>query len=168
MKHLLALLLTSLPLAAADWPVYKSLDGRFTIALLEKVTIKKAQNRYPFGLVTITAHTHTADKDTIWRVATHDYPAAFVKQITPAKLMDVMARGMAKNINGKLTGPKPIQHGKHAGVEFQAAESDGYTVHGQLFTIGSRVYQLTLVTKPLNPALKQTKKFFGSFKPTTN
>ena len=82
--------------------------------------------------------------------------------------MDVMARGMAKNINGKLTGPKPIQHGKHAGVEFQAAESDGYTVHGQLFTIGSRVYQLTLVTKPLNPALKQTKKFFGSFKPTTN
>ncbi len=82
--------------------------------------------------------------------------------------MDVMARGMAKNINGKLTGPKPIQHGKYAGVEFQASGSDGYKVHGQLFTIGSRVYQLTLVTKPLNPALKQTKKFFGSFKSTTN
>ncbi len=82
--------------------------------------------------------------------------------------MDVMARGMAKNINGKLTGPKLIQHGKHVGVEFQATGSDGYTVHGQLVTVGSRVYQLTLVAKPLNPALKQTKKFFGSFKPTTN
>jgi len=163
MKHLLAFLVISLPLAAANWPVYKSPDGQFTIALPGKVTIKKAQNGYPFGLVTITAHTHPADKDTIWRIATHDYPAAFVKQITPAKLMDVMARGMAKNINGKFTGLKAIKIGKHSGTEFHAT-SPTHAIHCRLITIGGRVYQLMLVTQPNSPALKNSARFFESFK----
>ena len=165
MKFLFALLLIALPLTAADWPVYKSPDNHFTVALPGKVTMKKAQNRYPFGIVTITAHTHTADKDTVWRVATHDYPAAFVKQITPAKLMDVMARGMAKNVGGKLTGLKAIKLGKHTGTKFQAT-SPNHAIHCRLITVGGRVYKLTLVTKPKSPALKNSNRFFESFKVT--
>lgn len=167
MRQILFLLILATSATAADWPVYKAPDGKFAIALPGKVTVKQGQNRYPFGVVTITAHTHKADEDTVWRVATHDYPAAFMKQITPAKLMDVMTRGMAKNVKGKLTGPKPVKHGDQAGIEFQvtAAAPNGYDIHARLFTSGVRVYQLTLVAKPNSPAFKQVEKFFGSFKP---
>ncbi|MBC8325061.1 MAG: hypothetical protein H8E27_05490 [Verrucomicrobia subdivision 3 bacterium] len=167
MRLFLSLLILATSAAAADWPVYKAPDGKFTIALPGKVTVKQGQNRYSFGLVTITAHTHKADKDTVWRVATHDYPAAFVKQITPAKLMNAMATGMPKNVKGKLIGPKPVKHAGHEGVAFQVADAapNGYDIHVRLFTVDSRVYQLTLVGNPNSPAFKQVDKFFESFKP---
>ena len=171
MRTVITLLLAATPALTAltaDWPEYQAPDKQFTAAFPGNVTVKQAQNRYPFGLVTITAHTHTADKDTVWRIATHDYPAAFVKQITPAKLMDVMARGMTKNVKGKITGPQPVKHAGYAGIEFQvtATAPNSHAIHARLFTIDARVYQLTLVAKPNAPAHKEVKKFFDSFKPT--
>ena len=131
------------------------------------MTVKTARNRYPFGIVTITAHTHKADKDTVWRLATHDYPAEFVKRFTPAKFIETIARGMVKNVKGKLTDPKPIKHGGRSGIEFQVAPADpkGYAIAGRLFTIGGRVHQLTLVARPKAAAFKDAEKFFDSFKP---
>ena len=129
------------------------------------MTVKKIQNHYLFGIISITACTHKANKDTVWRIATHDYPATFVKDFTLAKLMDTMARGMAKNVKGKLTGLKPIKHEGHNGIQFQvaAAVPKGYVIAGRLFAIKGRVNQLTLVAKPKAPAFKETEKFFESF-----
>lgn len=152
---------------AADWPVYEAPDKQFTIAMPGKVTVKRGQNRYPFGVVTITAHTHTPDKDTVWRVATHDYPEAFMKATPPGKLLDVMAKGMAKNVKGKLDGPKAIKLGDYPGREFKVTASgpEGHSIHTRLYVVGTRVYQLTLVAKPDALAFKKAEQFFDSFKP---
>ncbi len=153
-------------LHAADWPEYKSPDGKFAISMPGKVTVKSGQNRYPFGVVKITAHSHTPNKDTVWRVATHDYPEAFLKTTPPGKLLDLMAKGMAKNVKGKPAIPKAIKLGEHEGREFKltAAPPGDYSVHTRLYVVGTRVYQLTLVAKANDIAFKSAEKFFDSFK----
>ncbi len=160
-------------LFAAEWPVYEAPDKQFTITMPGKVTVKRGQNRYPFGVVTITAHSHKQDDDTIWRVATHDYPEEFMKATPPGKLLDLMAKGMAKNVKGDpaaLKAIKAIKLDKYEGREFKVngAGPGGHSIHTRLYVVGIRVYQLTLVAKPDAPALKESQNFLDPLIQQTN
>jgi hypothetical protein len=65
---------------------------------------------------------------------------------------------------GKLVGDKKITLDDHPGLEFLIRMKNGDYYRSRIFTVGTRLYQVTLVATKEDATSKQSDAFFESFR----
>jgi hypothetical protein len=103
-----------------------------------------------------------------YAVAHVDFPAAYVKRLTPRGVIKETLKDMAGPPGAKVSGEKESMLGKHPGVEFTVqfkVQDVDLLGSGRIYMVGDRAYMLLVMgRKDGGPSAEDLGKFFQSFR----
>jgi hypothetical protein len=153
--------------AAADWQLFTSAEGGFSLLLPGKPTEQKQPVETNTG--TIDAVMYITEVDgTAYGAGFSDFPGE-TSAVDPADVLAGARDGAVQNVNGTVVDEKPIELSGYPGLEIaielpaDASAPDGAMYRARLYLIGNRLYQVIYVAlKPAdNP--DDYQKLFDSF-----
>lgn len=149
------------------WPVYNSLDGRFSVRLPDKPMEK--HEYLPFPGFAINRFVFTVPyQESVFMLSYGDLPA----NLPPYKPQEVLAEfrdALVRAGGGKVQHTEFIQLDDHPGLNYtivlpkSTKNPQGIVGRGRLYLINGRVYALEYVARPSAADAPEANQFFESF-----
>ena len=152
------------------WPVFNSLDGRFSVRLPGKPM--KKHEYLPFPRFELNQFVFTTPyQDSVLMVEYGDLPAN-LPPFDPAELLAEYRDALAKLSGGTVKGSELIQLGDYPGLDYvivlpkSKKNPQGIVGHARVYLIDGRAYALEYVARPSMANAPEVKQFFESFQVT--
>jgi len=144
------------------WKEFKSTKGQFSLTL--PGTPKEQTETINTQAGDIDLHLFLLEKsDIAYMVGYSDYPEDLLKVAKPQQILDGARDGAVSNVKGELLQEKTATLKGHKGREIKIKTEKGI-IRARLFLVGSRLYQLMVITGKEKALSKNIEKSFDSFK----
>lgn len=154
---------------ASDWQEYKSTEGRFSVLMPSVPEERKQTVNTPVGPIDQHVAILSPDKNTAYLASYADYPESATQGVKPDQILDGSRDGSVANIQGKLLSELIITLGDYPGREIRVAFPDDiHTMRMRIYIVGSRLYQVGVLTTKENVSNNSVTKFLDSFKLVEN
>lgn len=171
-RTLLSIVVVASLLAACggpSWQEIKAPEGGFRINMRSDPLVEKHDLQTPIGKVTGYWYS-TEQQGSVFGVGYADYPAEFVSNAPPQKVLAIVRESWLKRIDGKLQGDgTELRLEGNPGMEFIATGKfkgrDAY-LRGRLYLVGNRLFQVVVLGDKETIPLSDINQFMGSFKLT--
>ena len=168
-KAILCLLTVLLALTGCEvttWKEFESKEGGFSVQMPGPPAEKRQTFNTQVGSVDARFFTVEADRGaSVFMVVYGDYPEALMAAEDMTILLDAARDGAVGNIQGTLLSERAISIGGHPGRELQVQSSDGkLALQIRIYLVGSRQYQVVMVSPKATPSTADRDRFFDSFK----
>lgn len=170
LQSLALIYLLVLPLSGSakiKMQTFKSPEGKFSI--LGPAQFQKNSQSIPTKVGNIELVTYTASDSksgTAFIVGYSDYPAELVKLSNPQKLLESAKTGQVSKTKGKLVSEKQISIQGYPGIEVQIVSEMGVTLHGRLYMIENRLYQILSAVPTSQKLDNEITQYLESFQLT--
>ncbi len=169
-KPIVALMLVALLLfagcEATPWKEFESKEGGFSVMMPGPPAEKRQTFNTQLGSVDARFFTVEAERgSSVYMVVYGDYPEALMATEDKGLLLDAARDGAVGNIQGTLLSEREISIGGHPGRELQVQSSDGkLSLQIRIYLVGSRQYQVVMVSPKSSTPAADRDRFFDSFK----
>ncbi len=160
---------TPVPTSSA-WPVFNSLDGRFSVRLPAKPM--KKQEYVPLPGFEFTQFVFTVPyTDSVLLISYGDLPQA-IPSTDPDKLLAEYRDGLVRASGGTVKHTESIQLNGYPGLDYtivlpkSTKNPQGIVDHTRVYLVDRRVYALDFVARPGAANTPEVNQFFNSFQIT--
>lgn len=155
---------------SSAWPIFNSLDGRFSVRL--PATPMKKHEYQPFPGFEINQFIFTTPyQDGVLLVTYGDLPLD-MPPFDPAELLAGYRDGLVRVSGGTLKHNESIELDGHPGLDYtlvmpkSAKNPQGIVDHARVYLVGKRVYGLDFISRSSMADAPEVNQFFDSFQIT--
>ncbi len=155
---------------SSAWPIFNSLDGRFSVRLPTKPM--KKHEYLPFPGFEINQFVFTTPyQDSVLLLTYGDLPET-MPPFDPEELLKEYRDALVRGSGGTVKQTELIQLGDHPGLEYtvvlpkSAKNPQGIVSHARIYLVDRRVYGLEYVARPSMADAPEVNQFFDSFQIT--
>jgi hypothetical protein len=155
---------------SSAWPVFNSLDGRFSVRL--PATPMKKHEYLPFPGLEVNQFVFTIPyEDSVLILSYGDLPPKLL-QLEPQKLLNDYRDALVRGSGGTVKHTELIQLGDHPGLDYTVVlpkstkNPQGSVGHARIYLVNGRVYGLEYVARPNMADAPEVNQFFESFQVT--
>jgi hypothetical protein len=146
-----------------EFKPYRSDEGRFSILLPGEPERMVQKVDTPFGALELIMY-QAGSKKIGFMVGYADYPQKMFESADIEKMLDDARDGAVQNIQGKLIDEKVLDFHGNPGRELEIKVPNKATIKSRIILIGTRLYQVMVVSESKSALRKNCPKFFESFK----
>lgn len=148
----------------SDWLSFSTYEGGFSIEAPDNFMEKEIVVESIIGPLKFKIYLLELDR-IVYLVGFSDYPDSIFQVKTPDELLDYAGEEAIKNLKGNVLSESKLSLGKHPGRELVIGFPEQETEQRlRLYLVGSRLYQLTVLTPKFLLEQSEPDRFFNSFR----
>jgi hypothetical protein len=118
----------------------------------------------PAGKIALKTFTvKSAGGQVSYMVAYNDYPARMLRSVKPNDILTRVVRGALRD-EDTVESQKSLTLKQHPGRDLRAKIKNGLLYDSRFFLVGSRLYQISIVSEPQAVRPEDRARFFNSFR----
>lgn len=149
--------------AEVGWREFRSTEGGFSVMLPGKPEEQSQTTASAYG--TVESHVFLVDNGESGFLTSYvDYPLELIRDSSVGVILDGVSVGILSQSSGTLVSSVDIQFGDYDGRQLEITSPGGESVLTvQIYLVGNRIYQLSVVAKVGANVSADTTLYFESF-----
>ena len=149
--------------AEVGWREFRSTDGGFSVMLPGKPEEQSQTTASAYG--TVESHVFLVNNGESGFLTSYvDYPLELIRDSSVGEILDGVSVGILSQSSGTLVSSVDIQFGDYDGRQLVITSPGGESVLTvQIYLVGNRIYQLSVVAKVGADVSEETTMYFESF-----